>query len=37
VTPVIYTYLDTLQQRLGKLSLMRPAPARPAPEATPAD
>src|SRR5439155_150508 len=37
VTPVIYTYLDTLQQRLGKVSLMRPAPARPAPEATPAD
>src|SRR5207244_784574 len=37
VTPVIYTYLDTLQQRLGKLSLVRPAPARPAPEATPAD
>src|SRR3989441_113228 len=27
VTPVIYTYLDTLQQRLGKLSLMRAAPA----------
>jgi len=37
VTPVIYTYLDTLQQRLGKLSLVRQAPARPAPEATPAD
>ena len=37
VTPVIYTYLDTLQQRLGKLSLVRPAPAGPAPEATPAD
>src|SRR3989442_199144 len=37
VTPVIYTYLDTLQQRLGKFSLVRPAPARPAPEATPAD
>src|SRR3989449_10447806 len=37
VTPVIYTYLDTLQQRLGKFSLVHPAPARPAPEATPAD
>ena len=37
VTPVIYTYLDTLQQRLGKFSLVRPAPARPLPGGAPAD
>ena len=37
VTPVIYTYLDTLQQRLGKVSLMRPAPVRPLPGGAPAD
>src|SRR5207245_3791649 len=36
VTPVIYTYLDTLQQRLGKFSLVRPAPARPLPGGAPA-
>jgi hydrophobic/amphiphilic exporter-1 (mainly G- bacteria), HAE1 family len=37
VTPVIYVYLDALQQRLGKLSLWRAARARPEPEAAPAD
>ena len=33
VTPVIYTYLDDLQQRLGRVSFRR----RPAPEPAPAD
>src|SRR3989449_1509908 len=37
VTPVIYTYLDALQQRLGRTSLGRAAPTHPQPEATPAD
>src|SRR3989475_3563410 len=37
VTPVIYTYLDELQQGFGKFSLVRPAPARPLPGGAPAD
>ena len=38
VTPVIYTYLDALQQRLGRSSLARAATAGPVlPEAAPAD
>ena len=37
VTPVIYTYLDELPGRLRNLALFRPAPARPQPEAAPAD
>jgi hydrophobic/amphiphilic exporter-1 (mainly G- bacteria), HAE1 family len=38
VTPVIYTYLDALQQRLGRSSLVRSATgASPAPEPAPAD
>src|SRR3989449_512807 len=37
VTPVIYTYLDALQQRLGRTWLGRAAPTHPQPEATPAD
>jgi HAE1 family hydrophobic/amphiphilic exporter-1 len=36
VTPVIYTYLDSLQQWLGTVGLKR-VPARPQPEAAPAD
>src|SRR5205809_544939 len=40
VTPVIYTYLDALQQRLGRTSLGRAAAGpsgQPVPEAAPAD
>ena len=37
VTPVIYTYLDALQQRLGRTSLGRAASGHPTPEAAPAD
>jgi len=38
VTPVIYTYLDALQQRLGRTSLGRAAAGgQPTPEAAPAD
>jgi HAE1 family hydrophobic/amphiphilic exporter-1 len=37
VTPVIYTYLDALQQRLGRTSLGRAAAGHPTPEAAPAD
>src|SRR5437762_11708642 len=37
VTPVIYTYLDALQQRLGRTSLWRAASGHPTPEAAPAD
>jgi HAE1 family hydrophobic/amphiphilic exporter-1 len=37
VTPVIYTYLDSLQQWLGTAGLFTRAPARPQPEAAPAD
>jgi len=37
VTPVIYTYLDALQQRLGRTSLGRAAGVHPTPEAAPAD
>ena len=39
VTPVIYTYLDALQQRLGRLSLLGSRPPRAAaePQAAPAD
>ncbi len=37
VTPVIYTYLDELQQRLGRTSLGRAASRHPTPEAAPAD
>src|SRR6266852_6395900 len=37
VTPVIYTYLDALQQRLGRTSLGRAASGHLTPEAAPAD
>jgi len=38
VTPVIYTYLDALQQRLGRTALGRAAAGgQPTPEAAPAD
>ena len=37
VTPVIYTYLDALQQRLGRTSLGQAASGHPTPEAAPAD
>jgi HAE1 family hydrophobic/amphiphilic exporter-1 len=37
VTPVIYTYLDALQQRLAWTSLGRAASGHPTPEAAPAD
>ncbi len=37
VTPVIYTYLDALQQRLSRASPARPFATGPAPEAAPAD
>ena len=37
VTPVIYTYLDELPGRIRNFALFRPVPARPQPEATPAD
>jgi len=37
VTPVIYTYLDALQQRLSRTSLGRAASGHPTPEAAPAD
>jgi HAE1 family hydrophobic/amphiphilic exporter-1 len=37
VTPVIYTYLDALQQRLGRTSLGRAAGGHPTPAAAPAD
>jgi len=40
VTPVIYTYLDALQQRLGRTALGRAAAGgsgQPVPEAAPAD
>jgi HAE1 family hydrophobic/amphiphilic exporter-1 len=37
VTPVIYTYLDALQQRLGRTSLGRAASGHPTPKAAPAD
>jgi HAE1 family hydrophobic/amphiphilic exporter-1 len=38
VTPVIYTYLDALQQRLGRSALaQRAGGAAPLPEAAPAD
>jgi len=36
VTPVIYTYLDALQQRLGRTKLAR-AGAEPLPAPAPAD
>jgi len=37
VTPVIYTYLDALQQRLGRTALGGAAGGQPTPEAAPAD
>src|SRR5207245_11495878 len=38
IPPVIYTYLDALQQRLGRTSLGRAAAGgQPTPEAAPAD
>ena len=39
VTPVIYTYLDALQQRLGRVAPLgsRPPAAAAEPEAAPAD
>jgi len=39
VTPVIYTYLDALQQRLGRVAPLgsRPSAASAEPEAAPAD
>jgi len=37
VTPVIYTYLDELQQRLGRLKLARRGQPRAVPGPQPAD
>jgi hydrophobic/amphiphilic exporter-1 (mainly G- bacteria), HAE1 family len=37
VTPVIYTYLDALQHRLGRTSLARAAGGQPIPAPAPAD